>query len=553
MGLGKTIEAALVYEELKARGLVKRVLIVAPSGLCLRWQEEMRQKFNEEFVIYDRETVQTLKNLHGQSTNIWILKDKIISSLDFIKPKKTDEDIREAALSRRVWHNEHVSAAAVQAGFDLVIIDEAHKLTKDISGEETARYKVGKALAETVPYLLLSATPHQGDSARFRYLLNLIDPHLFYRGCELIPQNVKAITVRNNKRAVVDFQGQRLFKQRITSICKIKRDKPEDQIELKLYEAVYEYVTEFYNLAEQQKNQTMMFLLLIYQRMVSSSSQAIWKSLSNRLAILKEVRQKLDRVWPEGEVQSEFEPEDIQDLVAEAQMVYLENQVAQHQIENVSYLQMEIDILEHLVDLARRASLGRNDAKFRTLLEIIDEFRMRENDPELKFIIFTEFVETQSYINNCLQNLGYKTAIMNGRMSPEERQAAKEFFRNEASFLISTDAGREGINLQFCRILINYDLPWNPMRLEQRIGRIDRIGQKHDVKVVNFQLEDTVEQKVRTVIEEKLERIKQEFNDGEDKLADILSTLDDEFSFDQIYVDAVQKRLHDAAQLEKLA
>jgi SNF2 family DNA or RNA helicase len=142
---------------------------------------------------------------------------------------------------------------------------------------------------------------------------------------------------------------------------------------------------------------------------------------------------------------------------------------------------------------------------------------------------------------------------MNGRMSPEERQAAKEFFRNEASFLISTDAGGEGINLQFCRILINYDLPWNPMRLEQRIGRIDRIGQKHDVKVVNFQLEDTVEQKVRTVIEEKLERIKQEFNDGEDKLADILSTLDDEFSFDQIYVDAVQKRLHDAAQLEKLA
>jgi len=553
VGLGKTIEAALVYEELKARGMVNRVLIVAPSGLCLQWQEELRQKFDEEFAIYDRETVQTLKQLHGQSTNIWKLTDRIITSLDFIKPKKMNEEIQEAALRRRGWHNEQVSEAAAQAAFDLVIFDEAHKLTKDMSGEETARFKAGKALAETVPcLLLLSATPHQGDSARFRYLLNLIDPHRFYRGSDLNPENVKAITIRNNKRAVVDFQGQRLFKQRITSLCKISRDKAEDAIELQLYAAVSEYVSKFYNLAEQQKNQTMMFLLLLYQRMVSSSSQAIWKSLSSRLAILNVLRQKLEIGRNEGET-AEFEVDEIQDLVAEAQMVYLENQQFKNSLKNVQYLEMEIGLLEKLVDLARQASLGRNDAKLRTLLEIVDEFRIRENDPELKFIIFTEFVETQFYLNTCLQNLGYKTAMINGRMSVEEKQASKAFFRAEALFLISTDAGGEGINLQFCRVLINYDLPWNPMRLEQRIGRIDRIGQKYDVKVVNFQLEDTVEQKVRTVIEDKLERIKLEFNDGEDKLADILSTLEEEFSFEQIYIDAVQKRLHDAAQLENLA
>jgi len=553
VGLGKTIEAALVYEELKARGMVTRVLIVAPSGLCLQWHEELRQKFDEDFAIYDRETVQTLKQLHGQSTNIWRLKDRIITSLDFIKPKKMNEEIQEAALRRRDWHNEHVSEAAAQAGFDLVIFDEAHKLTKDMSGEETARFKAGKVLAETVPcFLLLSATPHQGDSARFRYLLSLIDPHRFYRGCDLNPENVKAITVRNNKRAVVDFQGQRIFKQRITSLCKISRDKAEDGIELQLYEAVSEYVSEFYNLARQEQNQTMMFLLLLYQRMVSSSSQAIWKSLSIRLASLNELKKTIELGRAEGET-TEIEADEIQELVAEAQMVYLESQPYQDLLKNVSYLQMEIDLLEKLVDLARQASLGRNDAKLRTLLEIIDEFRIRENEPELKFIIFTEFVETQFYLNTCLQNLGYKTAMINGRMSAKEKQAAKEFFRTEALFLISTDAGGEGINLQFCRILINYDLPWNPMRLEQRIGRIDRIGQKYDVKVVNFQLEDTVEQKVRTVIEDKLERIKLEFNDGEDKLADILSTLEEEFSFEQIYIDAVQKRLRDAAQLEKLA
>jgi len=553
VGLGKTIEAALVYEELKARGMVQRVLIVAPSGLCLQWQEELRQKFGEDFAIYDRETVQTLKQLHGQSTNIWTLKDRIITSLDFIKPKKMNEEIRETLRRRRAWHNEHVSEAAAQAAFDLVIFDEAHKLTKDMKGEETARFKVGKALAETVPcFLLLTATPHQGESVRFRYLLSLIDPHRFYKGSDLNPENVKAISVRNNKRAVVDFQGQRLFKQRITSLCRIRRDKAEDIIELQLYEAVSQYVSEFYNLAEQQQNQTMMFLLLLYQRMVSSSSRAIWKSLSKRLAILNELKKSLENEPVEGEM-LELEADEIQDLVAEAQMIYLEKQQHQELLDNVQYLEMEIDLLQKLVDLARQASLGRNDAKLRTLLEIIDEFRSRENDPELKFIIFTEFVETQFYLNSCLQNLGYKTAMINGRMSAEEKQAAKEFFREEAPFLISTDAGGEGINLQFCRILINYDLPWNPMRLEQRIGRIDRIGQKYDVKVLNFQLEDTVEQKVRTVIEDKLERIRLEFNDGEDKLADILSTLEEEFSFEQIYIDAVQKRLQDAAQLDKLA
>ena len=220
---------------------------------------------------------------------------------------------------------------------------------------------------------------------------------------------------------------------------------------------------------------------------------------------------------------------------------------------NVNYLESEIVILERLVDLARESSLGRNDAKLRTLLEIVNEFRIRENDPELKFIVFTEFVETQYYLNNCLQSLGYKTAMINGRMSAQEKQQAKEFFRQEALFLISTDAGGEGINLQFCRVLINYDLPWNPMRLEQRIGRIDRIGQKYDVKIVNFQLEDTVEQTVRTVIEEKLATIKLEFNDGEDKLADILSTLQEEFSFEHIYIDAVQKRKEDTAQLGKVS
>jgi hypothetical protein len=209
--------------------------------------------------------------------------------------------------------------------------------------------------------------------------------------------------------------------------------------------------------------------------------------------------------------------------------------------------------LEECITRAHRASMGRNDVKLRKMLTIVDEFKIRENNLKLKFIVFTEFVDTQMYLKDCLTHLGYSTALLNGRMSSDEKAVSIKNFRENAQFLISTDAGGEGINLQFCSIMINYDLPWNPMRLEQRIGRIDRIGQDKDVKIVNFQRSDSIEVKVRDTIETKLAIIKEEFQNGEDKLADILSTLDDEFSFEKIYIDAVIKRTRDAASLEAIA
>lgn len=561
VGLGKTIEAALVYEELKAREIAKRILIIAPSGLCGQWRDELKVKFSEEFALYDRDTVRSLKKMHGEETNVWKLTDRVITSVDFIKPKKLGDNLGERTLRNRIWHNKHVFEAAVEAGFDVVIIDEAHKLTKDFSGEETARYKVGKELSEAVPiFLLLSATPHQGDSTKFRNLLHLIDPYLFYKGCELKPENVLKVTVRNNKRAAVDFSGNRLFKQRITSLCKIDRYSREDTIELELYEKVTEYVSEYYDLAERFNDRALMFLLLIYQRMVSSSSRAILSALSKRLKVLEGEKKTLEGAGGEagsennGGNQSEIDLENLEDLTAEEQLEALERAESPENVPAKSkYIDYEILNLKNIINLAKEASTGRNDAKFRKLLEIIDEFIIRENNPRLKFIIFTEFVETQKYIDECLKSLGYKTALINGSMSPDEKLLEKLKFQDEAQFLISTDAGGEGINLQFCWVMVNYDMPWNPMRLEQRIGRIDRIGQEHDVKIVNFQLEDTVEQRVREVIETKLGTINIEFNDGEDKLADILSTLQDEFSFEKIYIDAVKKRELDLENLNTLA
>jgi len=555
VGLGKTIEAALIYEELKARNIARRILIVAPSGLCAQWQDEMKFKFSEDFALYDRDTVHSLKKLNGEMTNVWTLNDQIITSIDFIKPNKITDELSERTIERRQWHNKHILDAAAEAGFDVVIFDEAHKLTKDMSDNETARFKAGKKLADTTPILLLlTATPHQGDTSKFRNLLNLVDPYLFYKGCEMTPENVKKVTVRNNKRAAVDFNGNRLFKQRITSLNLIKRDSKDDEIEVQLYDAVTEYVSEYYDMASRDQDRTLMFLLLIYQRMVSSSSRAILKALTNRMNTLNEIKETADAANDEMASFNDLDTEDIEELSAEEQMDQLERYESLKKTNrNRKYIEAELDILKRCTELARSASTGRNDTKFRKLLEIIDEFIIRENKPDLKFIIFTEFIETQKYISDSLRSLGYSTALINGQISADEKIKARNEFQNKAQFLISTDAGGEGINLQFCWVMINYDLPWNPMRLEQRIGRIDRIGQEHDVKVINFQLADTVEQRVRDVIETKLETIKKEFNDGEDKLADILSTLQDEFSFEKIYIDAVRKKAASAEQLNEIA
>lgn len=555
VGLGKTIEAALIFEELKARNIAKKILIVAPSGLCGQWQDEMKLKFSEDFALYDKDTVHSLKKLNGEMTNVWTLNDQIITSIDFIKPKRICDELNERTLERRQWHNMHILDAAAEAGFDLVIFDEAHKLTKDMSDNETARFKAGKKLADTTPILLLlTATPHQGDTSKFRNLLNLVDPYLFYKGCEMTPVNVKKVTVRNNKRAAVDFNGNRLFKQRITSLYAIKRDSKDDEIEVQLYDAVTEYVSEYYDMASRDQDRTLMFLLLIYQRMVSSSSRAILKALTNRMNTLKEIKDIADAAHDEMASFNDLDAEDLEELSTEEQLDQLEkSESLKKTTRNRKYIEAELDILKQCTELARSASTGRNDTKFRKLLEIIDEFIIRENKPDLKLIIFTEFIETQKYISDSLQSLGYTTTIINGQISADEKIKARNDFQNKAQFLISTEAGGEGINLQFCWVMINYDMPWNPMRLEQRIGRIDRIGQEHDVKIINFQLADTVEQRVRDVIETKLETIKMEFNDGEDKLADILSTLQDEFSFEKIYIDAVRKKAASAQQLNEIA
>jgi superfamily II DNA or RNA helicase len=530
VGLGKTIEAALVYEEFKLRGIVKKILIIVPSGLVLQWQEELLNKFNENFVVYTKNYIRMLKQSYGEETNVWQIHDKIIASIDSIKLQKISDNLSKEEKKKREWHNKHVFEHLTEAGFDMVIIDEAHKLSKYEDGYETARYKLGQYLGENVPILLLlTATPHQGKSDLFLNLLKLIDPVLFTSYSSLKPELVKEVSVRNKKRAVVDFDGKRIFKNRITSLIEISRDIEKNKKEIELYEKITTYTHTYYNIAIKKGQKAYILLLMLYQRIASSSSFAILSAMQRRLEFL------------ESENKSQIEPletSDIDDIIK----VNLPEDMA---------IDIEKTFLRECIDTAREIAENFYDAKFNKLLEIIEETIRREEKPDLKFIIFTEFKATQQAIIKFLEKFGYSCAYINGDLSREEKVIQVVKFKEESQILVSTDAGGEGINLQFCYCMINFDLPWNPSRLEQRIGRIDRIGQTKDVLVFNFHLKDTVEDRVREILEAKLNIIKMQF--GEDKLADVLDLLQDEFSFDKIYIDAITKLKEKDEELDKIA
>jgi SNF2 family DNA or RNA helicase len=550
VGLGKTIEAAMIFEELKLRGTAKRVLIVTPSGLTAQWKEELFNKFNEDFVVIDRQMFEVIQDLQGKETNVWEKFNLVITSLDFIKPKSlTSNSLSKKELDRRKRHNKYVTELSISAKWDVVIFDEAHKLSKSIVGAETARYKIGKALGEVAPvFLLLSATPHQGDVGRFYHLLHMLDPIAFSNLNDITPNKISEYVVRNKKRAVVDQNGKRLFKQRITDVYPIVRNEIEDFTEIELYSTVSDYVSKNYNLSLGMKDRALGFLMILYQRQVSSSSRATLKALQTRLDKLKAI--SLNTLTTNTlNIEESFDEYDALELDAQTVLHELGNKVTG--IYNIEGLQSEIFLLENLVNLAKKASFGRHDSKIRGLLNIIDEICRRENNPTTKFLIFTEFVETQYYIKEVLEACGYAVEVLNGQMNTEEKMNARNTFKKDAEFLISTDAGGEGINLQFCHVIINYDLPWNPMKLEQRIGRLDRIGQKHNVLVFNFMIKETVEERVRNILEDKLNLIREQF--GDDKLSDILSTLQDDFNFEKLFIDAVVKREKEALELETIA
>jgi superfamily II DNA or RNA helicase len=429
---------------------------------------------------------------------------------------------------RRGWSREQVAEYnrqrfddLIAAGWDLIIVDEAHRLGG--STDQVARYKLGQGLAEAAPYLLLlTATPHQGKSDAFHRLMALLDPAAFPDTASVTRERVQPYVIRTEKRQAIDLSGQPLFKPRETRLLPIAWETRHREQRL-LYEAVTDYVREGYNQAVQEKKSYLGFLMLLMQRLVTSSTRAIRTALERRLEVLQMPEEQLT-LFP---------------MISEEEWADLDGQEQLERLlsTRLAALKHERTAVEWLLTLATRSEAARPDAKAETLIDWLYRLQRDEGDPDLKVLIFTEFIPTQAMLREFLTERGFSVVCLNGSMDLGERQRVQEAFAREVRILISTDAGGEGLNLQFCHVVINYDIPWNPMRIEQRIGRVDRIGQAHIVRAMNFVLEGTVEHRVQEVLQDKLAVILAEF--GVDKTADILDSTQAERLFDDLYVEAL--------------
>ncbi len=525
VGLGKTIEAGLIMRELKLRGLVKRTLIITPRGLLMQWIAEMDTHFNEQFYPIMSEDYRSLKRIFSLSIgnekakivfgknnlNPFCMFDQVIVSMDSVKPSEG----RGGEESKERFQD------LVSANWDLVIVDEAHRLGG--STDQVARYKLGKGVAEVAPYLLLlSATPHQGKTDQFHRLISLLDPEAFPDENSIKKEQVQPYVIRTEKRRAIDAEGKPLFTPRHTELVPISwKDHHRDQ--RLLYEMVTDYVREGYNQAMREKRTYIGFLMILMQRLVVSSTRAIRTTLERRLEALEMPQEQLTLFPQLGE-------EDWIDLDGQEQM----DTLLKARFNALKDEQAEVKIL---LEIAKRCESQGPDAKAEALLDWIYQLQAEEEDPELKVLVFTEFVPTQEMLSEFLTERGFKVVCLNGSMSMKERRQVQDAFSKDARILISTDAGGEGLNLQFCHVVINYDIPWNPMRLEQRIGRVDRIGQTHPVRAINFVFEDSVEHRILQVLEEKLSVIFREF--GIDKTGDVLDSAQAGKIFDDLYIEAI--------------
>ena len=534
VGLGKTIEAGLIMRELKLRGLVKRTLVIAPKGLVSQWVSEMRFHFGETFQLVLPEDIKTLKRIAPASSpengdkgnhdpealpaNAWQMFSQVVVPMDSVKPLDKRRGWTAAQVSE---HNRERFEDLISAGWDLVIVDEAHRLGG--STDQVARFKLGQGLSEAAPYfLMLSATPHQGKTDAFHRLVSLIDAQEFPDIGSVTRERVQPHVIRTEKRRAIDADGKPLFKPRRTQLCPVSWEERHRNQQL-LYEAVTEYVREGYNQAMREKRSYIGFLMILMQRLVVSSTSAIRTTLERRLEALAAPQDQLtlfptttEEEWADLDGQEQI------DVLLRTRLKALKNERAEVKL---------------LLEAAVRCEQIGPDAKAEALLDWLYRLQSEESDPELKALVFTEFVPTQEMLRRFLTERGFSVVCLNGSMDMEERKRVHEAFAKDTRILISTDAGGEGLNLQFCHVVINYDIPWNPMRLEQRIGRVDRIGQAHAVRAVNFVFESSVEHRVREVLEQKLAIIFEEF--GIDKTGDVLDSAQAGHMFDEMYVEAI--------------
>ena len=525
VGMGKTIEAGLVLKEKKLRGEVKRVLLIVPKSAMLQWQSEMKEHFAENFFIYDSDLITSMAKTFAsfdaeEELNFWRQHNQIIVSSDALKPIET----------RQGWSQERVDAynkyrleMVVNADFDMVIIDEAHKMGG--SSTTVSRFKMAEVLCNAVPnLLLLTATPHRGKSDHFRRVLQLMDADAFSGEGMPSIEEIQPYVMRSEKRFAVDYDGKKLFNERTTIRFDVQLDPVRHAAQIALYQHITDYVRICFGRAKSTKRNATGLVMVMLQKLASSSTDAVLSALRTRLYRLEngEDEDNLDGYGLDGSL--DYEDDELN--------------VGDYSVEHTSSeLNTEIEMLQKLVEEAEQCRATETDAKATALVEKIYSLRRSGIGANNKVLVFTEFRQTQDFLIRVLNDQGLKCEKVNGSMSMEERHHALVHFRDEADVLVATDAAGESLNMQFCHIIINYDLPWNPMALEQRIGRVDRIGQKYEVQAYNMLTNNSVDDRIYNLIVEKLDLIMKEL--GIDKTSDVLDSTIDAKKINHLYLQSL--------------
>lgn len=479
VGLGKTIEVGMLLAALAHRRDFERILIVTPAGLTTQWQEELREKFAmDDFLVYGSD----IKISHSSSQ--WRLFPHMIASVDRLK------------------HENHLDMLLQAPDWDLVIFDEAHWLSRRESGSSvssTQRYKLAAELrSRTQNMLLLTATPHQGKEDAFRGILELIRPDWKERFdlMNVEPDFLTEMIYRNRKSDVTDQQGNFIFRGQDTRAISLELSEQERAFDA----ALQRYFREGYALAERggHTGRAVGFVMTTFRKLAASSHAAILTSLERRrqklLTSQDEALQdfiSLEDAGLEGDGRFQGEHEE-QELFA--------------RFELGSFFDGELDMLTELVSMATQ--LVASDSKLEQFLEIVGQ--VTRADPHRKILIFTEFRSTQAHIQAALQRaFGMESvSLIHGGLKLGQKRGVVEAFGEDLQFVVSTEAGGEGLNMHHgCHTMINYDMPWNPMRLVQRMGRLYRYGQAHRVVVFNLHSPDTIDGKIVSLLYERIEKV----------------------------------------------
>jgi superfamily II DNA or RNA helicase len=529
-GAGKTVMAGLLLKELKIRGLACRTLIITPANLSFQWQREMKDKFRENFEIIRSDVLRA-----NYGSNPWQDKNQVITSVSWVS---RIEDARDSLL-RSHW--------------DLIIVDEAHKMSAASRDKKTLAYQLGEALSQmTDHFLLMTATPHKGDPDNFCLFLELLDRDVYgdVKSLEEAMRKQEApFYLRRVKEALVTFPDsqtgkvKQLFTRRVVSTTDFQITLDE----LDFYDALTRFVEDQSIKAASEdsaRGRALGFTMAMLQRRFASSIYAVRRSLER-------MRGKREQILadPDGYRQTQIDkrlPDDFDDLPEEEQQAILselEELVASY---DPATLRDEIVELGKLIQLAQTLEKREVESKLIKLRELITQHGIFK-DPTMKLLIFTEHKDTLDFLCGDgkdgrplgkLREWGLSVTQIHGGMkigdrdTPGSRIFAEREFREAAQVLIATEAAGEGINLQFCWLMINYDIPWNPVRLEQRMGRIHRYGQEKDCLIFNFVSTNTREGRVLHKLFERIQAIEDDLDPK--RTGKVFNVLGDVFPANQL-------------------